>query len=105
MDDIINSLNAKNEVCEKSASNKDQSKLSLEDDIKWKLKMILNHFPLINVAAQMKIYQRKITRSTTFIVEQTCLILKDTRQESQNQSVTKSYSVGFSHDAQLSRNK
>ena len=29
MDDIINSLNAKNEVCEKSGCNNDQSKLKL----------------------------------------------------------------------------
>ena len=44
MDDVINSLNAKNEVCEKSASKKDQSKLSLEDDIKWKLKNDIESF-------------------------------------------------------------
>ena len=55
MDDIINILNIKNAVCEKSRSNKDQSKLqflqaeilklrnentSLKDDNKSKLKII-----------------------------------------------------------------
>ena len=55
VDDIINSLNAKNEVCEKSGGNNDQTKLkflaaeilkfrnentSLKDDNKSKLKII-----------------------------------------------------------------
>ena len=55
VDDIVNSLNIKNAVCEKSGSNNDQSKLqfleaeilklrnentSLKDDNKFKLKII-----------------------------------------------------------------
>ena len=67
-DDIINNLNAKkNKVCEKSGCNREQSKLkflqaeilklrnentSLKDNNKYKLKL-LNHLPLVNVAAQL----------------------------------------------------